>query len=314
MVEAALPFPSIDPEIIRFGPLAIRWYALAYIAGLLLGWYYIVRLLEKHSLWAGKPFKGKAPATADHIGDLFVWITLGVIIGGRLGFVIFYGVLYCGFAGDLGTACGGLPWGFVENPLRIIAAWEGGMSFHGGLIGVVTAVILFCRRHKLQLLAVADLIAAATPIGLFFGRIANFINGELWGKITDVSWGVVFCNDVILEQFGRCPAGTEPRHPSQIYEALLEGALLFVILRIAMVRFGLHRRPGLLTALFMAGYGVFRFAVEFFRDSESKIYEWFSVGQALSIPMVLAAALFAWYAYHASSKASSKALGTKTVK
>jgi phosphatidylglycerol:prolipoprotein diacylglycerol transferase len=314
MVEAALPFPSIDPEIVRFGPLAIRWYALAYIAGLLLGWYYIVRLLEKHSLWAGKPFKGKAPATADHIGDLFVWITLGVIIGGRLGFVIFYGVLYCGFAGELGTACGGLPWGFVENPLRIIAAWEGGMSFHGGLIGVVTAVILFCRRHKLQLLSIADLIAAATPIGLFFGRIANFINGELWGKITDVSWGVVFCNDVILEQFGRCPAGTEPRHPSQIYEALLEGALLFAILRIAMVRFALHRRPGLLTALFMAGYGVFRFAVEFFRDSESKIYEWFSVGQALSIPMVLAAALFAWYAYHASSKASSKALGTKTVK
>lgn len=306
MVEAALPFPSIDPEIIRIGPVAIRWYALAYIAGLLLGWHYMVRLLGKQTLWAGKPFKGTPPATPDHIGDLFVWITLGVIIGGRLGFVIFYGVLYCGFAGEAGLACGGLPWGFVENPIRIIAAWEGGMSFHGGLIGVVVAVIFFCRRHKLQLLVIGDLIAAATPIGLFFGRIANFINGELWGKVTDVSWGVVFCNDVLESNFGRCPAGTEPRHPSQIYEALLEGALLFFLLRIAMFRFGMHRRPGLVTAGFMAGYGAFRFVVEFFRDSESKISGWFSMGQALSLPMILAAGLFAWYAYRASAATTVK--------
>jgi phosphatidylglycerol:prolipoprotein diacylglycerol transferase len=151
------------------------------------------------------------------------------------------------------------------------------------------------------LFVIGDLIAAATPIGLFFGRIANFVNGELWGKVTEVSWGVVFCNDVVLENnFGRCPAGTEPRHPSQIYEALLEGVLLFVILRVAMLRFGTHRRPGMVTAAFMAGYGVFRFVVEFFRDSESKIYAWFSVGQALSVPMLLAAALFAWYAYRTS--------------
>lgn len=306
MVEAALPFPSIEPEIIRFGPVAIRWYALAYIAGLLLGWYYILRLLRNQSLWAAIPFKGVPPASADNIGDLFVWITLGVIIGGRLGFVIFYGILYCGFADELGTACRGLPWGFVENPLRIIAAWEGGMSFHGGLIGVVTAVILFCRRHNLQLFVVSDLIAAAAPIGLFFGRLANFINAELWGKITDVSWGVVFCNDVVRRNYGGCPAGTEPRHPSQIYEAILEGVVLFMILRVAMVHFGMHRRPGLVTAGFMVGYGVFRFVVEFFRFSEAKIYSWFSVGQALSIPMLLAAALFAWYAYRASNAKSVK--------
>ena len=306
MVEAALPFPNIDPELVRFGPLAIRWYALAYIAGLLLGWYYIVRLLRDQPLWNGHPFGGKPPATPDHIGDLFVWVTLGVIIGGRLGFVIFYGTIYCGFAGEAGPACGNLPWGFVENPIRIIAAWEGGMSFHGGLLGVIVAVYLFCRRHKLRLLAIADLIAAATPIGLFFGRIANFINGELWGKVTDVPWAVVFCNETVRAMYGDCPAGTEPRHPSQLYEALLEGALLFVILRIAMTRFHAHLRPGLIAALFMAGYGVFRFIAEFFRDSESVIYGWFSVGQALSVPMLAIAAAFAWYALRASEPKQAK--------
>lgn len=306
MVEAALPFPNIDPELIRFGPLAIRWYALAYIAGLLLGWYYILRLLRTERLWAGVPFKGKAPATPDNIGDLFVWVTLGVIIGGRLGFVIFYGTLYCGFYGDQGPACGDLPGGFIENPIRIIAAWEGGMSFHGGLIGVIVAVYLFCRRNNLRLLAIADLIAAATPIGLFFGRIANFINGELWGKVTDVSWGVVFCNDTVQRLHGSCPAGLEPRHPSQLYEAAMEGLLLFLILRVAMLRFGAHRRPGLVAAWFMAGYGAFRFIAEFFRDSESMIYAWFSVGQALSLPMILVAGLFAWYAYRSSEPKIAK--------
>ncbi|MEY4878739.1 MAG: hypothetical protein RJB62_207 [Pseudomonadota bacterium] len=306
MVEAALPFPNIDPELIRIGPLAIRWYALSYIAGLLLGWYYILQLLKDQRLWEGAPFKGKAPATSDHIGDLFVWITLGVIIGGRLGFVLFYGVLYCGFAGDAGPACGNLPWGFVENPIRIIAAWEGGMSFHGGLIGVIVAVYVFCRRRKLALLSVADLIAAATPIGLFFGRIANFINGELWGKVTDVPWAITFCNETIRANFGNCPAGELPRHPSQLYEAFLEGAVLFLFLRIAMVWFQIHRRPGLVVTWFLAGYGLFRFLVEFARDSESKIYGWFSMGQALSLPMLAVALLFAWIAYRASVVKNAK--------
>lgn len=287
LIEAALPFPAIDPEIIRIGPLAIRWYAVAYIAGLLLGWAYIVQLLRDTKLWTRKPFLGKAPAVPDDIGDLFVWVTFGVILGGRIGYVLFYGMIYCGYAGHGAPACTGLPEAYFANPLKIIAAWEGGMSFHGGLAGVVVAIYLFCRKRKLALFPVADLVAAATPIGLFFGRIANFINGELWGKISDVPWAVVFPHAQ--------PLGA-PRHPSQIYEALLEGALLFLILRIALTKFRALERPGLTVGIFLLFYGAFRFIAEFFRDSESKIAGWFSMGQALSLPMWAAAAFFLWYA------------------
>ncbi len=286
MIEAVLPFPAIDPVIFRIGPLAIRWYALAYIAGLLLGWFYILRLLSDQRLWVGAPFKGKPPATPDNIGDLFVWVTLGVIIGGRLGYVLFYGILYCGFAGDA-PACFGLPEAFLTNPIKIIAAWEGGMSFHGGLVGVIAAIYLFCRRNKLNLLAVGDLVAAASPIGLFFGRIANFINGELWGKLSDAPWAFIFPYAI--------PAGAG-RHPSQLYEAALEGVALFVILRLAIVYGQIHRRPGLVIATFLAGYGLFRFLAEFVRDSESMIFAWFSMGHALSLPMWAVAAFFFWYA------------------
>jgi phosphatidylglycerol:prolipoprotein diacylglycerol transferase len=297
MVEAVLPFPNIDPVLIHiYGPISIRWYALSYIAGLLLGWLYVLRLLKNKRLWAGPPFQGKPPAAADDIGDLFVWITLGVIIGGRLGFVLLYGVLYCGFAGQSVPACVGLPQAYLLNPLKIFAAWEGGMSFHGGLAGVVIALWLFCRKRKLNLLAVADLIAAATPIGLFFGRIANFINGELWGKISDALWAMVFP--------GAFPPGV-PRHPSQLYEALMEGLLLFLILRFAIVRLQIHRRPGSVVGWFLLGYGLFRFIAEFFRDSESKIYGWFSMGQLLSLPMWAAAAFFLWYALSKPAKAVS---------
>jgi phosphatidylglycerol:prolipoprotein diacylglycerol transferase len=306
MIEAVLPFPNIDPVLIHiYGPISIRWYALSYIAGLLLGWLYVLRLLRDKPLWAGPPFQAKAPMTADDMGDLFVWITLGVIIGGRLGFVLFYGVLYCGFVGAAAPACSGLPAAYLDTPLRIIAAWEGGMSFHGGLLGVVIAIWLFCRNRKLNLLAVADLIAAATPIGLFFGRIANFINGELWGKVTNVPWGIIFCNDVIrANNFGQCPAGQAARHPSQLYEAVLEGLVLFLILRFAMLRWKIHHRPGAVVALFLLGYGIFRFVVEFFRDSESMIYGWFSMGQLLSLPMWAAAAFFLWYAMQKPAKAA----------
>jgi phosphatidylglycerol:prolipoprotein diacylglycerol transferase len=306
MIEAVLPFPNIDPVLIHiYGPISIRWYALSYIAGLLLGWLYVLRLLRNKPLWAGAPFQGKPPMTADDMGDLFVWITLGVIIGGRLGFVLFYGVLYCGFAGAGAPACAGLPGAYLDTPLKIIAAWEGGMSFHGGLLGVVIATWLFCRNRRLNLLAVADLIAAATPIGLFFGRLANFINAELWGKVTSVPWGMVFCNDVIrANNFGQCPAGQAARHPSQLYEAFLEGVVLFLVLRFAMLRWKIHRRPGAVVALFLLGYGIFRFAVEFFRDSESMIYGWFSMGQLLSLPMWAAAALFLWYAMQKPVKAT----------
>ena len=289
MVEALLPYPQIDPVLIHLGPVAIRWYALSYIAGLLLGWWLILRMLRQASLWKNPPFRGKAPATADDIGDLFVWITLGVIIGGRLGYDLFYGTFFCGIW--TGRDCGNLPWGYLENPLRLIAEWNGwvprllGMSFHGGLIGVVLALTLFCRSRKLDLLRVGDLVAAATPIGLFFGRIANFINGELWGKITASPLGMVFPH-----------AGDQPRHPSQLYEAALEGLLLFVILLVCIRNFRLHERPGLITAIFFAGYGLARFFAEFFRDSESMITGWFSMGMALSLLMWAAAAFFFWIA------------------
>src|SRR5258708_710780 len=294
MIQAALPFPNIDPVLVHiYGPISIRWYALSYIAGLLLGWAYVVKLLRTQKLWAGRPFMGKSPATADDIGDLFVWITLGVIIGGRVGVVVFFGVFFLGVAGQGGGGCGGVSGAFLRKSLKIIAAWEGGMSFHGGLLGVVIAIVSFCRSRKLNLWSISDLIAAAAPIGLFFGRIANFINGELWGKITDVSWGVVFPNAL--------PPGL-PRHPSQIYEALMEGVLLFFLLRFLLFRFQIHRRPGLVVAWFLAGYGTFRFIGEFFRDSESKIYGWVSMGQLLSLPMWGAAALLVWYALCPSGK------------
>src|SRR5258706_6809621 len=159
MIQAALPFPNIDPVLIHiYGPISIRWYALSYIAGLLLGWAYVVKLLRTQKLWAGRPFMGKAPATPDAIGDLFVWMTLGVIIGGRLGFVLFYGMFYCGFAGQGVPACMGLPGAYWQNPLKIFAAWEGGMSFHGGVLGVIIAIFLFFRSRQLQFLGVARLI------------------------------------------------------------------------------------------------------------------------------------------------------------
>jgi phosphatidylglycerol:prolipoprotein diacylglycerol transferase len=296
MTEAALVFPNIDPVFIHLGPLAIRWYGLSYFAGLLFGWLYIVKLLADSRLWAGSPFQGNPPTTSEQIGDLLAWVTLGIVVGGRLGYVLFYGTLYCSFAGHGAPACGGLPEAYWHNPITIISTWNGGMSFHGGLVGVVLVLVWFCRRQKLNLLAVGDLIAAATPIGLFFGRIANFVNGELWGKVTDVPWGMVFCNRTILAASGGCSAGMMPRHPSQLYEAALEGLLLFVILRVLMLRWKIHHRPGLVIAWFLTFYGLFRFIVEFFRDSESKIVGWFSMGQALSLPMWAAAAFFFWYA------------------
>ncbi len=308
MLLATLPYPNIDPVLVHLGPVAIRWYALSYISGLLLGWWLIVRMLRQTSLWKNPPFKGKAPATAEDIGDLFVWITLGVIIGGRLGYDLFYGTIFCGIWS--GRDCGNLPWGYLENPLRLIAEWHGfvpqllGMSFHGGLIGVVVALALYCRKRKLDVLKVGDLIASATPIGLFFGRLANFINGELWGKQTDSPLGMVFCNDTISQTYGGiCPAGLQPRYPSQLFEAALEGLLLFAILQFCIRRFRLHERPGLIAAIFFTGYGAARFFVEFFRDSESMIYGWFSMGMALSLPMWAAAIFLFWLALKKPARA-----------
>src|SRR5665213_2001403 len=231
----AIQFPQIDPVAVHiYGPIAIRWYALAYIGGLVAGWWLVVSMLRQKSLWTNPPFRGKPPATEEEIGDLVIWATLGVIIGGRLGWVIFYGIFLC-TASPQGDFCQGLPIGFLTNPIRIIAAWEGGMSFHGAAIGVILAIVLFARRRGLALLPIGDLVCAVQPIGQFFGRIANFINGELWGKPTDVPWAMVF------------PHAPDhlPRHPSQLYEAGLEGILLFVILQMGIRVFRWQDRPGL---------------------------------------------------------------------
>ncbi len=286
MIEAVLPYPHIDPVLVHLGPLAIRWYALSYIAGLLLGWWYLVQLLRMPTLWRSATFGGRPPATVDDIGDLVVWATLGVIVGGRLGYVLIYGTFFCGIWGS-SPACAGLPLGYLTNPVKIVAAWEGGMSFHGGMLGVAVALWLFARRRRLPLLKLGDLVASVTPIGLFFGRIANFINGELWGKVTSVPWAMVF---------PRAPDQL-PRHPSQLYEAGMEGLLLFAIMQVGLRRFHLHDRPGLLAAIFFTCYGIFRYVAEIFRDSDTVFTNWLSVGQALSIPMWIVAALLYWLAF-----------------
>ncbi|MBV9044898.1 MAG: prolipoprotein diacylglyceryl transferase [Alphaproteobacteria bacterium] len=288
MLFATIPFPNINPVLVQLGPFAIRWYALSYIAGLLLGWWLAARASEERSLWKNPTFAGKPPMTAEQVGDLVVWATFGVILGGRLGWILFYGVALCSVSPQTAMCHlpdGVLPGAFLTNPMHLITVWEGGMSFHGGLAGVVIAVWLFCRKNKLQLLPVSDMIAVVAPVGLFFGRIANFINGELWGRVTDVPWAMVFPH-----------GGPYPRHPSQIYEAILEGLVLFAILQIGLRRMRFHERPGLLTGLFFTGYGVFRFFVEFFREPDGPFLGWLSMGMALSLPLWAAGATFLWVA------------------
>lgn len=282
---AVIPFPEIDPVLFQIGPIAIRWYALSYIAGLLGAWWFILRLIRTPRLWAGPPFNGKPQATSDHIGDLFVWAALGVIAGGRLGYILFYGLIY--------------EWDkFSAEPWKIFYTWEGGMSFHGGAIGVVLAIILFARRNKLDMVALGDLVAIAAPIGLFFGRIANFVNGELWGKVTNVSWAMRF---PIRDQTGAITGYTEPRHPSQLYEAGLEGLVLFAILVVLVYRFDALKRPGLSIAVMWAGYGLFRWIVEaFFRENshQSLLGGAISMGTVLSLLMFVFAGFFFWYALY----------------
>ena len=250
----AIPFPAIDPVLISIGPLAIRWYSLAYIAGILIGWRYILGLA------AVRKQDGIDAATID---DLIVWLVLGVILGGRLGYVLFYKAGY-----------------YASNPLEAFYVWQGGMSFHGGAIGVILAMALFSRKRGIAFLPLADMVVCAVPIGLFFGRIANFINGELFGRPTDVPWAVVFPR-----------GGPDPRHPSQLYESLLEGLVLFLILA-ALWRFTrLSDRPGALGGVFLMGYGAFRFFVEFFRQPDDHLgylIAGATMGQLLSLPLIVA--------------------------
>jgi phosphatidylglycerol:prolipoprotein diacylglycerol transferase len=250
-VLLALPFPAIDPVLIAIGPFAIRWYALAYIGGLLIGWRYMRALAAK----------APVAARADDVDDFLVWATLGVVLGGRLGYVLFYRPGY-----------------YLEHPLEIFAVWQGGMSFHGGILGVTAAGILFVRRRGIAALPFADRLACAAPIGLFFGRLANFVNGELWGRAADVPWAMVFPR-----------GGPLARHPSQLYQAALEGLFLFVLLYALQRNDSLRARPGLLTGVFLAGYGAARMLGEMFREPDAHIgllafgTTW---GQWLSLPMV----------------------------
>lgn len=274
-----IPFPDIDPVLVHLGPVAIRWYALAYIAGLVLGWRYILAAVDTPRLWAGP-----APVARLEIDDALLWAALGVIVGGRLGYVLFYNFDY-----------------YLAHPGQILTVWHGGMSFHGGAFGVLVALFIFARRHGIAPLALMDLASAAAPIGLFFGRIANFINAELWGRATDLSWGVVFCNDMIAAaNRGICPAGAIPRHPSQLYEAVLEGIVLFLILRLLTHRLDALKRPGTIFGAFIVGYGLCRVFVEFFREPDAQLGYlyggWLTMGMVLSIPMVLAGALIVWKA------------------
>jgi phosphatidylglycerol:prolipoprotein diacylglycerol transferase len=248
----ALPFPAIDPVAVEIGPLVIRWYALAYLAGLILGW------LLARSL-ARLPPRAVKPADVD---DFLTWATLGVVLGGRLGYVLFYKPGY-----------------YLAHPLEALAIWHGGMSFHGGLLGVVVAGILFCRMRRLPTLAFADLIFTVAPIGLCLGRIANFINGELAGRVSDVPWAMVFPG-----------YGPLPRHPSQLYQAALEGLLLFAILALLAMRPAVRARAGMLSGAFLVGYAVFRSVGELFREPDAHLgflLGGLTMGQLLSLPMLV---------------------------
>ena len=249
----ALPYPHIDPIALEIGPLIIRWYALAYLAGLLLGWWQMRRQVRR------PPFL----MTETRVDDLLVWMTFGIILGGRLGYVLFYNFSY-----------------YISDPLAIFVLWKGGMSFHGGALGVIVVMWLFSRRHKLSFLMISDSIARLVPIGLFFGRIANFINGELFGReAPDAEWAMVFPT-----------GGPIPRHPSQLYEAVLEGAVLFVLLA-ALARLPFfQKRPGSVASAFLIGYGLARFVVEFYRQPDAQLGFLFAgatMGQLLSVPMIL---------------------------
>ena len=260
----ALPFPAIDPVAVAIGPIAIKWYALAYIVGLVGGWYYARRLVAADRLWGVV----RRPALND-IDDMIVWVALGVVLGGRLGYVLFYN----------------LPL-YLDDPLEILAIRNGGMSFHGGFLGAILAMLLFARSRRLNGYTLLDLAAVVVPIGLFFGRIANFVNGELWGRTApDFPYAFVFPG-----------GGPLPRHPSQLYEAATEGALLFVVMALAVRTFG-FRKPGLLGGIFVLGYAVARTICEFFREPDRQLGYLFgtadgplggvTMGMLLCLPMAL---------------------------
>lgn len=243
---------GLDPIALQLGSFALRWYSLAYIVGIIAAWFLLMRMVRRPG----------SPMTTAHVDDLITWCTLGVILGGRTGYVLFYN-----------------PAQYAADPLAFFKLWEGGMSFHGGLAGVILAIVLYARAKGLSALRILDYAAVVTPIGLFLGRLANFVNGELWGRPTDGTWGIIFPD-----------AGPEPRHPSQLYEAATEGLLLLIILSFLFWATNARMKPGLLGGLFITGYGLSRFAIEFFREPDAQLgvlSMGLTMGQLLSLPMIL---------------------------
>jgi phosphatidylglycerol---prolipoprotein diacylglyceryl transferase len=269
-----IAFPVFDPVAIAIGPIVIRWYALAYIGGIVLGWIYARSLLKNEKLWGGP-----APISLVQVDDFILWVTIGIILGGRTGYVLFYNFVF-----------------FIQHPAEILELWKGGMSFHGGFMGCVVAVIWFCRRNNLPILSLGDITTAVGPIGVFLGRIANFINSELWGRPADPSlpWAMIFPN-----------GGPLPRHPSQLYEAGMEGILLFTVLAV-MIRFGALKRPGLILGSFIAIYGLARITGECFREPDPQLgFLWggLTMGMLLSAPMVIAGiVIMVWAWRHPAPK------------
>ena len=256
-----LKFPVFDPIAISIGPIAIRWYALAYIGGIVLGWLYARSLLKNERLWGGP-----APISVNQLDDFILWVTIGIIVGGRAGYALLYNLPF-----------------YIERPAEIFQLWKGGMSFHGGFLGCVVAVMWFARRNHISILSLGDITTAVGPIGLFLGRLANFVNSELWGRPADpeLPWAMVFPN-----------GGAVPRHPSQLYEAGLEGLLLFSILAV-MIRFGALKRRGLILGSFITMYGLARITGEHFREPDPQLgFLWggLTMGMLLSVPMVIVGA------------------------
>lgn len=253
-----LTFPNLDPVIFSIGPIDVRWYGLSYVLGILLGWYYAKYLISKTALWP----QDKAPLTQKDIDDFVLWAAIGIVAGGRLGYILFY---------DFAAVS--------NDPMRIFQVWNGGMSFHGGLVGTCIAMILFAYARQIKVWNLFDITCAVAPIGLFFGRIANFINGELWGKLTNVPWAFIFPS-----------GGPFQRHPSQLYEAALEGLVLLLILMLLVFRFKFLKMPGLIAGAFLIGYAMARIFVEFFREPDAHIGYlfggWLTMGMLLSAPLL----------------------------
>jgi phosphatidylglycerol---prolipoprotein diacylglyceryl transferase len=290
--QGYIPFPNVSPDVFTIHvagyAFSLRWYALAYICGLLIGWRIVVRLVKAPRLWPGEA----APMVARQVEDLLTWVILGVVLGGRIGYVLFYDLPY-----------------YLKHPLGIFEVWHGGMSFHGGFLGVCLALILYARAQKIPLLSAADALAVATPPGLFLGRIANFINGELWGLPSHLPWAVAFPGPE-AQDCGPNWLTICTRHPSQIYEALMEGVILGALLLWLAWRRGWLKYPGRLAGAFFAGYGLARFIVEFFRQADAQFITatdpagnvisfgslgGFSMGQVLSLPMIAVGLGVIWW-------------------